>query len=144
MTYNQFVTKWNGRYCEFNNDQYKFQCLDLVWQYMQEVLNIDPTPYRGWGTAKNVFYSSSKIKDFDKNFVKVYNTPTNVPQKGDILFFKTSVWFPYLYGSAGHTAIFSEGNVKGLVSFDQNYPTKSFCRYVNHTYKDCLGWFHKK
>lgn len=30
MTLNEFVNKYNGKYVEYNNDAYKFQCVDLM------------------------------------------------------------------------------------------------------------------
>lgn len=136
MTLNEFINKWNGRYVDVDGF-YGPQCVDLMRQYCKDVFSVNgyvAIPPRG--NAKDIY------KNFvnNKYFKKVVNTPTGVPKKGDIIFFKTSTWFPFLYGWAGHVAIFSGGDTMRMITFDQNYPTGSFCRYVNRSYKDCLGW----
>lgn len=148
MTLDQFVTKYQGRYLEYNNDIYKNQCLDLFWQYLKEVLGIDPRPYQGWGSAKNVYNNTYRIKDFNKNFTKVANGPNNIPKKGDAIFWGT---YPGVTGWAGHVAIYLKGDLYIVYSFDENYPTGSRCAIVKHGYnklfhgyRGVMGWFHKK
>jgi cell wall-associated NlpC family hydrolase len=115
--------------------------MDLFWAYLQEVLNIDPTPYRGWGSAKNCYNNFYRIKDASKYFNKIKNSPNNQPKKGDIVFWGT---YPFVTGLAGHVAMYEGGNLYSLIGFEQNYPTKSPCRFVKHSYKGVMGWLSPK
>lgn len=141
ITLQEFFNKWLGKYWEFNNDIYKFQCMDIFWQYLQEVLGISAIPYQGWGTAKNCYLNFLNIKDASKNFELTANGATNFPLPGDIVFWG---WYLGVTGSAGHVAICSSANANNLVTFDQNYPTGSACRFVTHSYKGVMGWWHPK
>jgi hypothetical protein len=137
MTPQSFFNKWNGKYCEFNNDQYLFQCVDLARQYIKEVLGYPQASMPPAGYAKDIF------KNFVGNdyFGKVPNGPYNAPRTGDIVFWG---YYPFVTGWAGHVAICSTASTYGLVTFDQNWSNPSFCRYVNHKYRGVLGWLHPK
>ncbi len=136
-----FINKYNGTYQEYNNDQYKFQCMDLFWMYLKEVLGIDPKPYQGWGSAKNCYNNFNIIKGASTTFTRIANKPTNAPQKGDIVFWG---YYPFVTGWWGHVGICTSAGIYALVSFDQNWGKPNFCRYVNHSYKGVMGWLHKK
>lgn len=134
MTLDSFVSKWNGKFIDFDGN-YGPQCVDLMRQYIKECLGKDPYSIPRANYAKNIFYNFKSNKDFQK----ILNTPNGVPQKGDIIFWKT---YFGVTGIAGHVAIFSGGNVYKFISFDQNYPSGSPCRYFNHSYKGVVGWLH--
>ena len=139
MTFEQFITKYNGRYIDFDG-AYGFQCVDEIRQYIKEVLGWGPyiaLPTRG--NAKDIFI---KFPDGgNKYFQKIKNGPNNMPQKGDLVFW---TWYPFKIGWAGHTAIASVSWLMGLNTFDQNFPTDSFCRFTLHDYKGCLGWLRPR
>jgi len=138
MITDEFFTKYNGKFIDFDG-KYGYQCVDLIRQFCKEVLNID-----GY-TLPPVTYAKQLFTNFPNagtsKFTKIYNKPTNAPQKGDIV-----VWGTYLgvTGWAGHVAICSGASVYNLITFDQNYPKGSFCKFVNHSYKGVLGWLHFK
>src|SRR3990167_7873478 len=111
MTLDQFIVKYNGKYVEFNNDQYKFQCVDLMRQYVKEVLGLNPYVIPAAGTAKQIYLN---FKD-NQYFRKIANTPTGVPQKGDTVFWG---WYPFVTGWAGHVSVFCAGNASKFISFD--------------------------
>ena len=140
ITRDEFFNKNNGKYIDFDN-AFGFQCYDLFLFYLRDVLNINPSPYQGWGTAKNCYLNFVNINGASKYFDLIANSPTNAPQPGDIVF-----WGTYLFvtGTAGHVAICSSVNVNTLVTFDQNYPTGSPCHFVTHSYKGVMGWWHPK
>ena len=136
MTLDSLIKKYQGRYLDYDG-AYGAQCVDLMRAYVKEVLGHPPyLAIPTTGNAKNIYYN------FKNNlfFTKIANTPTGVPKKGDIIFFKTSLWYPWLYGIAGHVAIFTGGDTMNVISFDQNWPTYTPCHLQRHTYKDCLGW----
>ncbi|SRR5258706_12879850 len=140
MVYPQFVTKWLGRFCDYDH-LFGNQCVDLIRQYCLErfgvsgYIAIPPT-----GNAKDIF------KNFIENkyFKKIYNSPINIPKQGDILFFKTSLFFPWLFGWAGHVGIVDSADLYNIVLFNQNYLIGSACKFTRFGYKDCLGWLTPK
>lgn len=79
MTFDQFITKWNGKKADFDN-AYGGQCVDLFRFYVQEVLE-QPQPKPVIGAAD--FWTNYDIDPNLKNyFEKVINTPVNVPKNG--------------------------------------------------------------
>lgn len=136
MTLDQFIAKYNGKYIDFDG-HYGPQCVDLMRQYVKEVYGLNPYVIPAAGSAKQI-YLNFKNNEF---FHKVPNTITGVPNKGDIVFWG---WYPFVTGWAGHVSIFSAGDAKKFISFDQNYPTGSFCRYYNHDYRGVMGWLQRK
>jgi hypothetical protein len=133
MTFDSFITKYNGRFIDYDK-AYGYQCMDLMRQYVHDVLGLRPyDAIPASPTAKQCFLN---FKD-NQYFRKVWNTPSGVPKKGDIIFWG---WRWPVTGWAGHVAIFSDGNVNRFISFDQNYPTHSPCKFVNHSYVGVLGW----
>lgn len=126
MTLQEFLIKWNGKYCEVAGSSAVNQCVDLANAYIRDVLNL---PIIEWTNATNF---PDKAGDA---YYYIANTPTGVPLEGDI-----AVWD----GAIGHIAIFLEGNANRFTSFDQNYPTGSPCHIQGHTYANVKGWLRKK
>ena len=137
ISYNEFVAKYNGKYVDYDH-AFGNQCVDLIRQFCKDVLGVDGyTAIPTTGYAKNIFIN---FKD-NQYFKKIYNSPTNMPKKGDVLFFKTSYWFPFLFGIAGHTGVVDSADLYNIVLFNQNYgPTGSPCKFNKFKYKDTLGW----
>lgn len=131
MSLNQFIDKWLGKKADFDG-YYDGQCVDLYRFYVKEVLGFPQSP--GVGGAAEIWDSASpEYYDFIKN------TPTGVPQKGDIV-----IWNRRAGGGFGHVAIFIEGNVNEFTSFDQNWPTLDVCTLTKHNYTNVIGWLHPK
>ena len=127
MTLQEFITKWTGKFAEISGPTAKNQCVDLVNQYIQDVLELSIIP---WTNA--VDFPSKAGDKYDY----ILNTPEGVPQAGDIV-----VWGP----PPGHIVVFIDGNTRGFNSFDQNYPIGSPCHIQNHpTYFNVKGWLRKK
>ncbi len=132
-----FINKWNGKGIDFDG-YYGDQCMDLMHQYIVEVLGYTDGRILAAPTAKDVYLNFNNM--FGKEyFTKIDNTPTGVPQKGDIVFWNASPG-----NTAGHVAIFKDGDVNAFNSFDQNYPTGSKCHIQNHNYNYVLGWLRGK
>lgn len=138
MEVNKFFTTYNGKPIDFDKNK-KYWCVDVFRQYCVDVLGIS-----GW-IIPAVSYAKQLFTDFPDNgnkyFVKIYNTPYNVPQKGDVI-----IWgvYPLVTGFSGHVAICYDANILNLVSFEQNYPTGSLCHFQKHSYKGVLGWLRLK
>jgi len=135
MTFKDFISKNTGKKLDYDG-AYANQCVDLMNFYMQDVLGIDrPNITYGGNTAYEIYKNAKS----DDNFTKVPNTPTGVPIKGSIIFWDTTV------GSAGHVAIYLDGDVNRFKSFDQNWGTPySHCTETEHSYKGVCGWLVPK
>lgn len=146
INYNEFIWKWNGRFVDYDH-AFGNQCVDLMRRYCYDVFGVNgyiaipPT-----GNAINIF--NNFPNSGNKYFSKVFNGPNNIPQKGDIVFFK---WYPLLYGLAGHVEIVDQADLYYMVNFAQNWPTGSPCHFQKrgsskllHGYRGCVGWLHPK
>lgn len=136
MTIQQFLDKYNGKPIDYDK-KFGFQCVDLMRQYIKEVLG--GSPYQvipAADYAKNMFYNYKGTY-----FEKIYNSPTNSPSKGDIVFWKT---YLFVTGIAGHVAIAVDAGMMSLITFDQNWPRGTFCHFQKHSYRGVIGWLHKK
>lgn len=135
MKLNDFILRWNGKYIDTDN-AYGAQCMDEMHSYCVEVLGIGDLSVLAAPSARDVYTNFSNIKGHEL-FDKIDNSPTGVPQEGDIVFWTNA---PY-----GHVAIFVEGDDNSFRSFDQNYPTGSPCHIQNHVnYNNVGGWFRYK
>lgn len=138
LTYKQFVSKYNGKATEWDtNDGVKtVQCVDLAKLYLYDCFGISAKPW-AWGNAKDYYLSFNSTgwggykKMHDAKFVRIANTSTFVPMKGDIV-----IWGGNEYG---HIAIATgEGNTSKFYSYDQNWGGKEM-KKVCHDYKNFLG-----
>lgn len=129
MTLQDFIQEWTDKKCKFPTG-FGGECMDLYRQYCKEVAQVPQSPpVKG---AVNVW------DNFDPSFDRIANTPTGVPEPGDIVIWGTKV------GEFGHIAVFVSGTSKKFQSFDQNWPAGSLCHIQDHTYNGVLGWLHKK
>lgn len=130
MTLQDFVAKYLGKQVEYHSySGALYQCTDLANAYIKEVLGL--TPIIG-----------TNAQDFPSRFVAgeftfIPNTPTGVPQEGDLVIFKS-------VDKVGHISIFVEGDANSFKSFDQNYPTGSPSKIVTHNYTNVIGWLRPR
>ena len=124
-----FINKWNGKYADFDG-YYGAQCVDLVQYWSQELGG-----GRFTGNAKDIY------GQFPGFYQSIDNTPSNLPQPGDII-----VWSGALAGSggAGHTSIFVNGNLNSFTSFDVNFPSGTPAHLQSHNWNNVVGWLHPK
>jgi len=135
MTLEEFVIKWNGKYIDFDG-VYGNQCMDEMHQYNVECLGITDGSVLAASSAKVLWDTFQTVKGHEL-FDQIVNTPTGVPQEGDIVLWNN--------GTYGHVAVFVEGNDISFRSFDQNFPTGSFCHVQNHpNYTGVAGWLRYK
>jgi hypothetical protein len=133
----EFFDKYNNKKIDYDG-RYGNQCVDSFNQYLVEVLGIS-NPIQMFPVM-----SAYQIWDYGKNnphFTRIENTPTGVPQQGDIIIWANDKNFP-----DGHVAIFQSGDVNSFVSFDQNYPMGSLCHFETHNYSNpkVIGWLRPK
>jgi hypothetical protein len=106
------------------------QCVDLFRVYNRKVIG-------GNDMAGNAvdYFTNYPVVYYDK----IPNTPTGVPQLGDVIVWGTT------YGTYGHISVCTDiADTKGFTSFDQNDPLKSKCHFQPHTYNGVLGWLRPK
>jgi len=135
MTFQQFLDKWNGQYCDYDK-KYGFQCVDLMRQYLKDVCGFSPyTAVPPVNYAKEI-YAKAKPTFFEK----IPNGKLNFPEKGDIVVWKP---YPFVIGWPGHVAINITGAPRNFISFDQNYKITA-CHRQLHDYKGVIGWLRPK
>ncbi|MBF0749721.1 N-acetylmuramoyl-L-alanine amidase [Mammaliicoccus lentus] len=120
-----YMNKLVGKGWDFDN-AYGWQCFDLVnfyWNYL---------------TGGQLYGLYAKDIPFKNNFnglATIYeNTPSFLPQKGDIV-----VWNGNWGEGAGHVAIVQSANINTFVSLDQNWwgggaNKTEVAQYISHTY----------
>lgn len=123
--FQNFLQQYNGKYVDWDG-VYGAQCFDLVNKW---------STYLGYRPFTGL-YAYGIIDQTQGNYTKILNSPTAVPQAGDII-----VWNSRYGGGYGHTAIASGiGDTNSFESFDQNYPTGSPAHLVRHSYDGVIGW----
>lgn len=139
-TFQEFLEENNGDFVEVAGSPNALnQCVDLVNAYIRDVLGL---PIIEWTNAIDF------PKRAGEKYTWIVNTPSGVPQEGDIVVWG-SPYGKYIENGvtkyAGHVAIFISGNADKFKSFDQNYPiVGSNCHVQDHTYNGVLGWLHPK
>lgn len=130
MNFQQFLEKWNGKYCEVaGSANAKNQCVDLANAFIRDVLGLAIIE---WTNA--IDFPS---KAGDKYEWILNDSVDKIPIEGDLIIFKI--------GSNGHISIALDGCTKSkVISFDQNYPIGSPCHVQNHTYSSVIGWLRCK
>lgn len=138
MTLQQFKDKYLGKQVEYHSygaGAYN-QCVDLINAYINEVLDNSTKDYTEIiGTNAKDFNTKYDPEDFDW----IANTPSGVPQTGDII-----VWNGKVGGGAGHVGIFLQGDANKFTSLDQNWSKVEHVTVENHTYTNVSGWLRPK
>lgn len=134
MTLQEFIKKFENKTIDFDGN-YGGQCVDLFNKYLVDCLSI-PNPIQQFPVA-----SAYQIYGYAQNnngFACIPNSPTAVPQAGDIIIWNQGV------GPHGHVGVFVEGDVMSFRSFEQNWNGVQKCRIVNHPYDHVTGWLRPK
>lgn len=137
MTFDEHRNRWRNKHVDVDGI-YPDQCMDLMHQYVVDVLGITDLKVLAAPSAYLLFtnFESLKGKEY---FERITNTPTAVPQKGDIVIWGTKI------GSHGHVAVFVTGNVHNFTSWDANWPVGSLPHEQFHeNYNGVLGWLRAK
>jgi hypothetical protein len=145
MTFQDFLEKYNGKQVDFDG-VYGFQCMDLMHQYIVDVLGLTD------GRILSAYFARYVFENFDtifghEYFERIDNTPDNMPIEGDIVFYKAPLGkFTDDYGViqyAGHVAVCVSATLNKMTLFEQNYDAP-ICHINEHTYGYCLGWLRYK
>lgn len=133
MNLQEFKNKYLGKQVEYHSydPAAKYQCVDLANAYIKEVLNLTPII----GTHAKDFPTKYNKDEFDW----IPNTPTGVPNPGDII-----IWNGRSGGGYGHIAIVLDADVNRFTSLDQNWSRKQRVTVENHNYTNVSGWLRPK
>ncbi len=147
ITFDQFIIEWNNKGIDFDG-AYGDQCMDLMHQYIVEVLGLTDGKILTAPIARTVYENFSNIYG-NQYFTKIPNTPNGIPADGDIIFWKDPYGWYYnsitkKYEYAGHVGMSKGSNINNVVAFEQNNPsgTKSHIQIHTDLYKGVLGWLH--
>ena len=122
-----FVAKYNGHYVDFDK-VYGYQCVDLVNQYITEVLHRSALP----GNAIN-FFGEGALWGWVRNNI---NDLKQIPPKGSIVVFHQGGGIPV----EGHNSIILSADSYHFNSFDQNWPVGHAVGVVRHDYTYVVGF----
>jgi hypothetical protein len=117
-----FIATWDGRRADFPGGA-GGQCVDLVEYWVT-----------GNGFGRFFGNAIDVAGQRWSGAVWTPNTPTNVPNPGDVVVWGGAV------GVNGHVDIFVAGDVSSFTGFDQNWPIGAACHHVHHDYHGVLGW----
>ena len=140
MTLKTFINTYKNRYLEWDNSGSKStnQCVDLAkaWLQQRDGTKVNTGPGMAtWGNAKYWWINFPK-KLSDAGYSKIH--PTMQPLDGDVAVFD---------GEYGHVSIVCDEdkyNGKTFYTFDQNWPTGSKCKKVNHDKTKLLGFLRRE
>ena len=137
MTLNQFQTKYNGKFVDFDGNK-KFWCVDLARQYVNEVLGLSGWALPPVGSAKELYTKFKPVDGFSR-IKNIWSDLTCIPKVGDLV-----IWgyYPTITGWDGHVGICTYADGKNLIVFNQNYPTGSASLLRKFSYRGVLGWLH--
>jgi hypothetical protein len=141
MTYTDFLAQNNGKPVEVVDPTNLDQCFDLAVAWCM-AMGLPSSIFNGCLYAKQIWTPSTTLAVQKFNYID--NTPTNVPQQGDII-----VWSGYYQswwgGGAGHTGIATgNGDVNTFECFEQNDPTGTYSHLRWYNYNCVLGWLRLK
>lgn len=132
ITYTEFKNKWLGKGIDWDGS-YGNQCMDVYRQYVKEVLGCPQSPpVQG---AKNVW--DTYLPEY---FDRIANSPTGVPEQGDIV-----IWGMAPYG---HIAVCDSATTATVTCFEQNWTEldgSGVTEIRKHSnYNNVLGWLKFK
>lgn len=140
LTHKQYKNKYLGYFKKENG----IPTSECVWNsklYAKEVLWVVLGSF--WGSA--IAGWENKRNTFDpKLWDRFINTPTAVPQEGDMVFWGRG------YGKYGHVAPFDSGNAKALGVISQNSTGKEWdvpwdeIMLKTYSYRWVVGWYRLK
>ena len=132
----QFISNLNGQFVEVSDATNKFQCMDLVYNWVF-ALSFPKA------TIKHLYayQAYTEASDLTRQFFDVIpNTPEGIPEAGDIV-----VWNKTSTNIAGHIGIATgEGTTSKFSVFEQNNPLGTNAHVQERNYTNVLGWLRPK
>lgn len=130
MSFDEFQKQFSNQPNVGNTPENRGQCVGLVEVWIDTLGG----PH-DWGNATDLYNNA------DPNFfAKIPNTPTAIPQQGDII-----VWDGKFNGGLGHTGIATgKADINSFDCFEQNDPINSKPHVKNYNYAYITGWLRPK
>ena len=94
MTFDSFVKRYIGKAVDYDGVA-GVQCVDLVKLYLYKVFGIRAG---AWGNARDYWLDFSSHPTMTANFIKIKNTPSFIPKKGDIVVWNGDISTKNNYG----------------------------------------------
>lgn len=140
---NQFIINLIGQFVEVSDRTNIYQCMDLayLWVFVLGFPKI---------TIQRLYASEVYTKpnaETLKYFVLIENTPTFIPEDGDICVFSNFVNVNGNIVNVGHIGIaLGDGTIKSFRCFEQNWPvgTNATIRIRNYIHPKLLGVLRPK
>lgn len=132
--FNQWFAQVDGKPIESEDPTNLDQCFDLAFNWC-DFLNIPRDSIRHFRAYQIFTDPNPDTTDF---WEMIANTPTGVPQVGDLIIWGTQV------GVSGHVAIFKEGDSSQFTSEDQNWAGLQKAHLTKHSYNGVIGWLRAK
>ena len=137
INFDEFVKAYLGKGTDYDG-VYGVQCVDIVNVYLNKVFGLKPG---AWGDAKDYYEGFNKVTALKNNFTRIANTPSFIPQKGDICVWGANISDKH---NCGHIAIATgEGNTSEFYTYDQNWGGKPM-KKCKHSHKAFLGVLRPK
>jgi cell division protein FtsB len=131
MNFQQFIEKYEGTKVDWDG-AFGAQCVDLFRQYTNDVVKVPQCP--PVVGAKNIW---DKIDT--KYWEKIGNTPTGVPENGDVM-----IWDEMPGNRFGHVAMFIDGGSMRVRVFEQDGFTQDGAKKAYRNYNNIIGWLRPK
>lgn len=135
MNFDTFIRNYYGTTVDYDGAA-GVQCVDFAKLYLQDLFDIAPFSV---GSAKNYYLRFSQYPTLNAKFSKLQNTPSLVPEKGDLV-----VWSGGVGNGHGHVAVAAgTGDTHRFNSYDVNWNGKAM-KLVEHCYDNVLGVLRAK
>ena len=132
MNFNEFVKKYLGKAVNYDGVA-GVQCVDLAKLYADKVFGLK---FGSFGDAHCYYDNYPSNKVLRDNFERIANTPSFVPQLGDLV-----VWSSRRSRGHGHIAISDgTGGTRSFYTYDFNWDGKGGAmKRIKHDYLNVLG-----
>ncbi|MDR0497957.1 MAG: CHAP domain-containing protein [Treponema sp.] len=143
-TLQEIEQKWLGKIVPYpvpDPDKLQGQCVQFIRYCLRDYYGLPNWAPVAQAKAANFWTQYEKDKAMHDHWLKIPNTPTLIPQEGDIC-----IWNTNKGGGYGHIGIVygDESTVRLLVCIESNWKPPLVVSIVKHDYVDVIGFFRRK
>lgn len=144
MNLQEFFSSLNGKYIDVDgagSKTNKNQCVDVIKAYCNRVFGIPISSMSGYGDAWEYYTNFSSKSAIKPYFDKIAYSSGFKFKAGDIVVWKREINSI----NAGHISVATGKYTSSTVeTFDQNFPSKSPCKFVTHSHSKINGVLRPK
>lgn len=144
MNLQEFFSSLNGKYIDVDgagSKTNKNQCVDVIKAYCNRVFGVPVSSMSGYGDAWEYYTNFSSKSAITPYFDKIAYASGFKFRAGDIVVWKKEINSI----NAGHIAVATGKYTSSTVeTFDQNFPNKSPCKFVTHSFSKINGVLRPK